>query len=166
MGAVRQAVWNRCSCTSANLAPTPYSCKAYCAHAPHPLMRPVVASTLPILHADGHTPQQSSLSPASKADPLTRAALLQGGRMSQFLERMKVGETTDFKGPLGHFIYTGPGEYLSHGKPGKVTHLSMIAGGTGITPMYQIIQVGTLPCQTWGSWTPAAGCQGVASQGK
>lgn len=61
--------------------------------------------------------------------------------MSQYLERMKVGETTEFKGPLGHFIYTAPGQYMMSGKQGKVHSLSMIAGGTGITPMYQIIQV-------------------------
>ena len=67
--------------------------------------------------------------------------LLQGGRMSQYLEKLKVGDTAEFKGPLGHFIYTGPGQYAKSGKGGKVAQLSMIAGGTGITPMYQIMQV-------------------------
>ena len=61
--------------------------------------------------------------------------------MSQYLERLKVGEAAEFKGPLGHFIYTGPGECSHSGKPGRVSHFSMIAGGTGITPMYQIMQV-------------------------
>lgn len=35
-----------------------------------------------------------------------------------------------FKGPKGNFVYT----------PGLVDHFSMIAGGTGITPMIQIIR--------------------------
>ena len=86
---------------------------------------------------------------------------VQGGRMSQFLERMKVGETTDFKGPLGHFIYTAPGQYMMSGKQGKVRHLSMIAGGTGITPMYQIIQVGPQPCPAC-----SCGCMGWFEVGR
>ena len=32
-------------------------------------------------------------------------------------------------------------EYAKSGKPGKVAQLSMIAGGIGFTPMYQIIQM-------------------------
>jgi NAD(P)H-flavin reductase len=65
----------------------------------------------------------------------------QGGRMSQFLERMKLGDKIDVKGPLGHFVYLGRGQYRNSGRPGEVTLMSMIAGGTGITPMFQIIKV-------------------------
>lgn len=61
--------------------------------------------------------------------------------MSQYLERMALGDTIDVKGPLGHFIYEGRGYYRSHGTPGFATRMSMIAGGTGITPMFQVIKV-------------------------
>jgi hypothetical protein len=67
--------------------------------------------------------------------------LLQGGRMTQFMEKMAIGDTIDVKGPLGHFIYKGRGVYSHHGKEGKVKQMSMIAGGTGITPMWQVVQV-------------------------
>ncbi|KAK9836934.1 hypothetical protein WJX81_000653 [Elliptochloris bilobata] len=63
-----------------------------------------------------------------------------GGRMSQYMERMALGDTIDVKGPLGHFIYEGRGYYRSHGTPGFATRMSMIAGGTGITPMFQVIK--------------------------
>jgi NAD(P)H-flavin reductase len=65
----------------------------------------------------------------------------QGGRMSQYLEKMALGDTIDVKGPLGHFIYEGRGYYRSHGTPGFTARMSMIAGGTGITPMFQVIKV-------------------------
>lgn len=57
------------------------------------------------------------------------------------MERLAIGDTIDVKGPLGEFVYTAPGVY-DHGKRKnqKVTKISMIAGGTGITPMYQVIK--------------------------
>ena len=60
--------------------------------------------------------------------------------MSQYMERMALGDTIDVKGPLGHFIYEGRGYYRSHGTPGFATRMSMIAGGTGITPLFQVIK--------------------------
>lgn len=65
----------------------------------------------------------------------------QGGRMTQYLEKMDIGETIDVKGPLGHFIYKGRGSYSHHGQEGQVKQMSMVAGGTGITPMWQVVQV-------------------------
>lgn len=82
--------------------------------------------------------------PCSPADE--HAAMLQGGRMSCYLESLKINDTIDVKGPLGHFVYYGKGKYRNHGKEGKCTEMSMIAGGTGITPMYQVIQVGLGLC--------------------
>ena len=43
---------------------------------------------------------------------------------------LKIGQTVRIKGPKGQFIYT----------PHLATQLGMIAGGTGITPMLQIIR--------------------------
>lgn len=65
--------------------------------------------------------------------------------MTQYLERMAVGDSIDVKGPLGHFIYKGRGLYSHSGREGQVKQLSMIAGGTGITPMWQVVQVTLLP---------------------
>jgi cytochrome-b5 reductase len=51
------------------------------------------------------------------------------GKMSKRFESMKVGDTMDFKGPLKKFDYS----------PNMKKKIGLIAGGTGITPMMQII---------------------------
>ena len=61
--------------------------------------------------------------------------------MSQHMEMMALGDTIDVKGPLGHFIYDGCGAFRNSGRKGFAKKMSMIAGGTGITPMFQIIKV-------------------------
>lgn len=63
-----------------------------------------------------------------------------GGLMSQYLDSLSVGSILDVKGPLGHIQYTGRGNFLVHGKPKFAKKLAMLAGGTGITPIYQIMQ--------------------------
>lgn len=63
-----------------------------------------------------------------------------GGLMSQHLDRLELGSFIDIKGPLGHVEYTGRGNFLVHGKPKFAKKLAMIAGGTGITPIYQVMQ--------------------------
>eukprot|EP01025_Chloroclados_australasicus_P043903 TRINITY_DN4713_c0_g2_i1.p2 TRINITY_DN4713_c0_g2~~TRINITY_DN4713_c0_g2_i1.p2 ORF type:complete len:856 (+),score=123.10 TRINITY_DN4713_c0_g2_i1:117-2684(+) len=62
-----------------------------------------------------------------------------GGLMSQYLDLMKIGDTIDVKGPLGEFVYLGKGEYSHKHEKKHTRYISMIAGGTGITPMYQVI---------------------------
>jgi NAD(P)H-flavin reductase len=52
---------------------------------------------------------------------------------------MEVGDTVEIKGPVGSFRYTGPGAFIFKGKTGNMKRINMIAGGTGITPMYQVI---------------------------
>jgi cytochrome-b5 reductase len=56
---------------------------------------------------------------AGQAHPDTRFGL-----------RMKVGDTMDFRGPVTTLNY----------EPNAARCLGMVAGGTGITPMYQIIR--------------------------
>lgn len=51
------------------------------------------------------------------------------GNITKYVDSKKIGETIDVRGPKGFFNYT----------PNMVESLGMIAGGTGITPMYQII---------------------------
>eukprot|EP01023_Acetabularia_acetabulum_P061282 TRINITY_DN739_c0_g2_i1.p1 TRINITY_DN739_c0_g2~~TRINITY_DN739_c0_g2_i1.p1 ORF type:complete len:854 (+),score=198.42 TRINITY_DN739_c0_g2_i1:164-2725(+) len=63
-----------------------------------------------------------------------------GGIMSQHLDSLKIGETIEVKGPLGEFVYFGKGEYSYKHNKGNAKFISMIAGGTGITPMYQVIK--------------------------
>uniref|UniRef100_A0A0M3I2W8 NADH-cytochrome b5 reductase n=1 Tax=Ascaris lumbricoides TaxID=6252 RepID=A0A0M3I2W8_ASCLU len=68
-----------------------------------------------------------------------------GGKMSQHLDSLKIGDTIDFRGPSGLIIYEGKGYFAV--KPSKTAdavrrrfkNVGMIAGGTGITPMLQII---------------------------
>lgn len=51
------------------------------------------------------------------------------GLMSRHLEAMQIGESIEARGPLGRFNF----------KRGAVSRYCMIAGGTGITPMYQVL---------------------------
>ncbi|XP_057551458.1 NADH-cytochrome b5 reductase 2 [Hippopotamus amphibius kiboko] len=70
----------------------------------------------------------------------------EGGKMTQYLENMKIGDTILFQGPSGRLFYHGSGKFAF--KPYRtselenklVHHLGMIAGGTGITPMLQLIR--------------------------
>ncbi|KAL2467521.1 Nitrate reductase [NADH] 2 [Forsythia ovata] len=63
-----------------------------------------------------------------------------GGLMSQHFDSLPLGSVLDVKGPLGHIEYTGKGNFLVHGKHKFAKKLAMIAGGTGITPVYQVMQ--------------------------
>ncbi|XXG41120.1 hypothetical protein AAC387_Pa01g1661 [Persea americana] len=50
------------------------------------------------------------------------------GRMSHHFREMRVGEYLSVKGPKGRFKY----------QPGQVRAFGMLAGGSGITPMFQV----------------------------
>ncbi|XP_073021129.1 nitrate reductase [NADH] 1-like [Primulina eburnea] len=63
-----------------------------------------------------------------------------GGLMSQHLDSLTLGSFIDVKGPLGHIEYLGKGIFTVHGKQKSAKKLAMIAGGTGITPIYQVMQ--------------------------
>ncbi|XP_003601114.3 LOW QUALITY PROTEIN: inducible nitrate reductase [NADH] 2 [Medicago truncatula] len=63
-----------------------------------------------------------------------------GGLMSQHLDSMPIGSTLDIKGPLGHIEYAGRGNFMVHGKHKFAKRLAMLAGGSGITPIYQVVQ--------------------------
>lgn len=62
-----------------------------------------------------------------------------GGLMSQHLDSLPLGSGIHIKGPLGHIEYLGRGNFLVHGEPRSTKKLAMIAGGTGITPIYQVM---------------------------
>lgn len=67
------------------------------------------------------------------------------GKMTQYLERLYIGQTVAVSGPSGNLIYRGKGLFdIRTRKPEpfvtrRVRRLGLIAGGTGITPMYQIL---------------------------
>lgn len=52
------------------------------------------------------------------------------GNISKHVNELKIGDTMKIRGPKGFFTYT----------PNMVESFGMIAGGTGIAPMYQIIK--------------------------
>ncbi|KAM6158668.1 NADH-cytochrome b5 reductase 2 [Rhynchocyon petersi] len=70
----------------------------------------------------------------------------EGGKMTQYLDNMKIGDTILFRGPTGRLFYRGPGnldvrsENTSEPEKKVALHLGMIAGGTGVTPMLQLIR--------------------------
>ncbi|TRY85704.1 hypothetical protein DNTS_013248 [Danionella cerebrum] len=76
----------------------------------------------------------------------THPSYPEGGKMSQYLDSMKIGDTMDFRGPNGLLVYNGNGKFAirpdkkSEAKLQKFKHVAMIAGGTGITPMLQLIR--------------------------
>ncbi|KAK4031513.1 NADH-cytochrome b-5 reductase [Parachaetomium inaequale] len=75
-----------------------------------------------------------SYTPTSNNTDLGRIELVvkvyDQGAMTKHLERMALGDTIEIRGPKGAMQYSR--QYARH--------IGMIAGGTGITPMYQLIR--------------------------
>ena len=70
----------------------------------------------------------------------------EGGKMSQYIDSLKIGDKIQMKGPKGHLTWKGRGGGHFSVKPlGKPLQersckcIGMIAGGTGITPMLQVL---------------------------
>lgn len=63
-----------------------------------------------------------------------------GGKMGLYLDSKKVGDTVDIMGPLGVNEYLGEGLFKLPGRTMPVKHVGMLAGGTGLTPMLQVVQ--------------------------
>lgn len=68
-----------------------------------------------------------------------------GGKMTQHLDDLKIGDKIAFRGPSGKLQYLGNGKFsikkLRKDPPQivNVKRVNMIAGGSGITPMLQLI---------------------------
>ncbi|KAL4882952.1 hypothetical protein BJY04DRAFT_206617 [Aspergillus karnatakaensis] len=77
---------------------------------------------------------QRSYTPISNNTDTGRLELLikvyPQGALTQYLSSMSIGETIDIRGPKGAMKYS----------PAYAKNIGMIAGGTGITPMYQLIR--------------------------
>merc|ERR1719326_35263 len=63
-----------------------------------------------------------------------------GGWLSQYMDKMKVGDELDFKGPTGKIIYDGNGVFDIKGEKRKYKKIGCISGGTGVTPCFQLMQ--------------------------
>lgn len=68
------------------------------------------------------------------------AAYPLGGRMTTRLERLSPGSAVELKGPLGSFTYLGQGRVRWRGVERRVRRLAMVAGGSGITPIWSTIR--------------------------
>lgn len=64
--------------------------------------------------------------------------------MSRYLDSLSVGDKVDFKGPIGRLRYFGEGNFgIVYDKDTpevnvKYKNVGMVAGGSGITPLYQV----------------------------
>jgi cytochrome-b5 reductase len=96
------------------------------------------------------TRQYTPVSPLSREGSFDlMVKLYKDGICSQVFERLRVGDAIDMRGPLGMLTIfsrkSGGTPYISLGStPSKTTcvpaaNMSMVAGGSGITPMLQII---------------------------
>jgi len=63
-----------------------------------------------------------------------------GGKMSQWLDRLAIGDDVDVAGPFGLVEYAGLGAFKKGGRDIKATQLALLAGGTGITPLMPILE--------------------------
>lgn len=63
-----------------------------------------------------------------------------GGKMSTYLDNVAVGDSIEIQGPFGLYTYEGRGKFTVMRKARQYKHVGMIAGGTGITPMLQVIK--------------------------
>jgi cytochrome-b5 reductase len=63
-----------------------------------------------------------------------------GGKGSLNLHSKKPGDYIDVNGPVGVHEYLGRGTFKMPGRVTTVKHVGMMAGGTGLTPMLQIIR--------------------------
>lgn len=63
-----------------------------------------------------------------------------GGKMSKAMNALPIGHGVDFKGPIGKFEYIGRGRCSVNGAERTVRKFAMICGGSGITPIFQVLR--------------------------
>ncbi|KAK5109313.1 hypothetical protein LTR62_007187 [Meristemomyces frigidus] len=52
---------------------------------------------------------------------------------------MPIGEEVELRGPTGDIIYQGHGKFSIYGEEKKFKRVSLVLGGTGLTPGYSLI---------------------------
>lgn len=75
------------------------------------------------------------------------SATVPGGKMTMVLDKLPLGAEIDCKGPTGRFEYLGNGRVQISGKERKLRSFKMICGGTGITPIFQVLRAVMLDSQ-------------------
>ena len=63
-----------------------------------------------------------------------------GGKMTTALDKLPLESVVDFKGPTGRFEYLGNGVVMINEDKRHVTSFRMICGGSGITPIFQVLR--------------------------
>ncbi|KAF2193085.1 nitrate reductase [Zopfia rhizophila CBS 207.26] len=63
-----------------------------------------------------------------------------GGKMTKALDAIPIGHFVDFKGPIGKFEYLGHGLCAVNNVKRQVKRFFMICGGSGITPIFQVLR--------------------------
>lgn len=63
-----------------------------------------------------------------------------GGKMTKALDAIPTGHFIECKGPIGKFEYLGRGSCAINGKQRSVKRFYMICGGSGITPIFQVLR--------------------------
>ena len=71
--------------------------------------------------------------------PNTHPNFPHGGKFTPFLEEKGVGDRLLIEAPFGQFDYQPGGTALIKGEPHKVKRVFFIAGGSGITPIFQVL---------------------------
>ena len=64
----------------------------------------------------------------------------EGGNMTLGFSKLVLGDVIELKGPVGHFIWRGKGMVTLHNEEKHVTEVGLVCGGSGITPILQILQ--------------------------
>ena len=57
-----------------------------------------------------------------------------------FLNVAEVGDSVAMRGPMGSVVYVGRGVFTVHNSSRLTEKVSMVAGGTGIAPLYQVMR--------------------------
>lgn len=62
-----------------------------------------------------------------------------GGAMSNILDCIPFGEEVEIRGPTGEITYNGKGAFVISGKEYHFDRVSLVLGGSGVTPGYSLI---------------------------
>lgn len=62
-----------------------------------------------------------------------------GGAMSNLLDCMPLGEEVEIRGPTGEIAYLGRSKFLIEGEERTFRRVSLVVGGSGVTPGYALM---------------------------
>ncbi|KAB5513293.1 hypothetical protein GE09DRAFT_1267342 [Coniochaeta sp. 2T2.1] len=62
-----------------------------------------------------------------------------GGALSNIFDCIPIGEEVEIRGPTGDILYNGFGDFVIEGKQRRFERISLVLGGSGITPGYALI---------------------------